>query len=58
MQGLRPFDSAQDKPRPLLRRFILSGRSRRADLFILTTIGTKGHGEALPEQGEDGPSVT
>jgi lipopolysaccharide heptosyltransferase II len=32
MQGLRPFDSSQDKPRPLVRRFILSGRSRRADL--------------------------
>jgi hypothetical protein len=39
VQGLRPFDSAQDKPRPPLRRFILpvpssvegSGRSRGAD---------------------------
>ncbi len=32
--------------------------SRRVDLFILRTTGTKGHGERLPELGEDGPSAT
>jgi hypothetical protein len=50
-----PTGGTQDKPRPRVRRFILSGRSRRADL---SSVAPPSRGEGWTERNAAGADVS